>query len=413
MPEKQFITGIPGVKVRDIFQAEQFIVLRGEVSRTPENLCPHCQSQELRVQATVLRKLKHAFWEGKLVFLHLNVPKLFCRRCGRYFMLPIPGVLPKRQATERYRQEVFELHHGGLTQKHLSRTHRIGTATVERWYQSFVAYRVKELEGRCCPIVLGIDEHFFTRKDGFATTLVDLRNHKVFDVVLGRTEASLGAYLERLPGRERVAVVVMDLSETYRRIVQKYFPNAKIVADRFHVIRWTNHQFLKTWGDLDPEAKKSRGLLSLMRRHPWNLKPEQKQKLDRYLDEQMPAMRAVYEFKTGLVELLLKKHQNQREAKQLIPQLLWHIEECRKSPLPRFRELARTLTYWLEPIARMWRFTKNNGITEGLHTKMEMISRRAFGFRNFKNYRLRVIALCGWDGLFNRTNSIAVRTCPT
>ena len=43
---------------------------------------------------------------------------------------------------------------------------------------------------------------------------------------------------------------------------------------------------------------------------------------------------------------------------------------------------------------RMWRFTKNNGITEGFHTKMEMISRRAFGFRNFDNYRLRVRVMC-------------------
>ncbi|MCM2278069.1 MAG: transposase, partial [Oligoflexia bacterium] len=60
----------------------------------------------------------------------------------------------------------------------------------------------------------------------------------------------------------------------------------------------------------------------------------------------------------------------------------------------------QTLRSWLEPIVRMWRFTKNNGITEGLHTKMEMISRRAYGFRNFKNYRLRMIALCGWDGVF-------------
>jgi len=42
----------------------------------------------------------------------------------------------------------------------------------------------------------------------------------------------------------------------------------------------------------------------------------------------------------------------------------------------------------------MWRFTKNNGITEGFHNKMEMISRRAFGFRNFENYRLRVRVMC-------------------
>jgi transposase len=39
----------------------------------------------------------------------------------------------------------------------------------------------------------------------------------------------------------------------------------------------------------------------------------------------------------------------------------------------------------------MWRFSKTNGITEGFHNKMEMISRRAYGFRNFENYRLRVL----------------------
>lgn len=400
MPERQFITPIPGVEILDIFEGNQTIVLQARVPRRRNISCPRCQSQELRIKATIRRKLKHAFWAGKLVVLDLRVPKLLCRSCLRYFVHPIPGVLPKRQSSEQFRQDVFHLHQGGLTQKHIAATHRIGTATVERWYQDFVAYRVKELEGRCCPLVLGIDEHFFTRKQGYATTLVDLRNHKVFDVVLGRDEASLGVYFSKLPGRERVQVVVMDLSESYRRIIKKYFPNAKIVADRFHVVRWVNHQFLKTWGDIDPGARRNRGLLSLVRRHPWNLSQEQQQRLKAYFKEQCPAMAPIYEFKNGLLELLLKKHQKREEARRLIPQLLWHIEECRKSPLPRFQELSRTLKRWLEPIARMWRFTKNNGITEGLHNKMEMLSRRAFGFRNFQNYRLRVIALCGWNGVF-------------
>ena len=61
----------------------------------------------------------------------------------------------------------------------------------------------------------------------------------------------------------------------------------------------------------------------------------------------------------------------------------------------RAQDLGQTLWSWREPIAQMWRFTKTNGITEGLHNKMEVISRRAYGFRNFQNYRLRVRALCG------------------
>jgi putative transposase len=38
--------------------------------------------------------------------------------------------------------------------------------------------------------------------------------------------------------------------------------------------------------------------------------------------------------------------------------------------------------------------TRNNGITEGFHTKMEVFQRQAYGFRNFQNYRLRVRVMC-------------------
>ena len=52
-------------------------------------------------------------------------------------------------------------------------------------------------------------------------------------------------------------------------------------------------------------------------------------------------------------------------------------------------------TFGVDPIIRMWRFTKNNGITEGFHRKMKLIQRRAYGYRNFENYRLRVLVECG------------------
>ena len=71
---------------------------------------------------------------------------------------------------------------------------------------------------------IGADEHFFTRRKGFATTLCDLRNHKIYDVVRGRSEAALSTYCERLQGRDAVKVVCMDLSSTYRSFVHKYFP---------------------------------------------------------------------------------------------------------------------------------------------------------------------------------------------
>jgi len=360
--------------------------------------CVYCQHAGVRIKATHQRSVKHTRLGTRLMVLHLKVPKYQCRQCHRYLRHPFRGIRPRYQATESYRLEVFEAHEGGVSQKRLTQTHRIGSATVERWYQSYVRRRVSELAGRSCPQVLGIDEHFFTRKRGYATTLVDLKNHKVFDVVLGRSEASLRSYLKHLPGKENVRVIVMDLSETYRRIAQQYFPNALIVADRFHVVRLVNQHFLKLWQQQDPEGRKNRGLLSLMRRHHWKLTALQKERLHQYL-RQTPVLEALYFAKQQLNGFLVMKSLKRKRAKQILPQFLALLAQFEHSPA---RALAATLKSWLEPIVRMWRFTKSNGITEGFHTKMEMISRRAYGFRNFENYRLRVLALCGWDGVMHR-----------
>lgn len=246
--------------------------------------------------------------------------------------------------------------------------------------------------------MLGIDEHFFTRKKGYATTFVDLKNHKVFDVQLGRSEPSLRRFLRAMDEKDKVQVVVMDMSEAYRRIARRYFPNAIIVADRFHVVRLINQHFLKVWQQYHPEGRKNRGLLSLMRRHQWHLSDEQHANLMNYLAD-FPVLHALYVSKQKLVRFMLLKTLKARRAKVKLPAYLKLLEELKDSPL---RTLAKTLESWMEPIIAMWRFSKSNGITEGFHNKMEMMSRRAYGFRNFENYRLRVLAHCGWDGIINR-----------
>lgn len=203
----------------------------------------------------------------------------------------------------------------------------------------------------------------------------------------------MDGYLAKLPGKERVRIVCMDLSSAYRALVRKHFPNAKIVADRFHVIRLINHYFLACWRDIDPTQSKNRGLLSLMRRHRHNLKPEQKTKLEAYF-EQFPVLKEIYRFKQRLCYLLLKKHRTRKQCAHLANRFLRALHELRQAGLPQLAQLGQTLTSWSVEIATMWRFTRNNAITEGFHTKMEVLQRQAYGFRNFSNYRLRVKIMC-------------------
>lgn len=389
------IVGIPDLEVERV-DRQKSIKVWAKPAKRP--CCLYCGANRLRIKATYQRTLNHTRQGNQVMSLHLKSPKYHCPDCGRYFRHRFNGIRPRYRASDAYRLEVFEAHHGGVTQAKLSRTHHISSATVERWYQHQNALKRSECSNHTCPRVMGIDEHFFTRKKGFATTFVDLGKHKVFDVQLGRSESSLRRYLSRLQDRHKCQVMVMDLSETYRSMARKYFPNATIVADRFHVVRLINHHFLKVWKSHDEQGRKNRGLISLMRRHEWNLRAQQHKKLMLYLDD-YPGLKALYAAKQELNRYMLLKTIKAKRMKAKLPGFLKLLEQLHQSPL---RALAATLESWLEPIVAMWRFSKSNGITEGFHTKMEMLSRRAYGFRNFENYRLRVLAHCGWDGIINR-----------
>jgi len=356
-------------------------------------LCPHCGETKLRMKDFRLRRLRHESWGVRHCVVELETRKWLCLGCGRRFWQRFPGILPRMRASEPFRRSVCQKHFDGISRSRLAKRERIASATVERWFGDYLRHAAAERASAACPQVLGIDEHFFTRRHGYATTFCDLRNHRVYDVVLGRSEASLESYFQRLEGKHLVKVVCMDLAAVYRAIVRRHFPNARIVADRFHVIRLVNHHFLTCWRELDPVGSKHRGLISLMRRHRHNLTDDQYRRLSAYL-AQYPPLETIYRFKQRLCSLLMEKHLNRKRCRKLAPRLLRMIAELRQAGLAPLVQLGNTLYSWKEEIATMWRFTRNNGITEGFHTKMEVLQRQAYGFRNFQNYRLRVKVLC-------------------
>lgn len=384
------ILSISGYKVKSIEGLDPVLI---RVSCTDVVRCPFCGCFELRKKSRYERRVRHESYGRRASILLIEGCKFICKGCCRYFNQRFPGILPRKRSTEFFRKEVFEKHNNGICQSTLAKMLNIGSATIERWYHDFLKLTVSEMKNAHCPRMMGIDEHFFSRKNGYATTICNLRNNKVFDVTLGRTDLSLESYLKNLKGKENVKVVVMDMAEVYRRVVKRHFPNAKIVSDRFHVIKLINYHFLKLWQQIDPDGRKNRGLLSLMRRHEYNLSPLQKNKLGVYF-LRYPELKPIYDFKQKLTMLLLIKKQTKKECKKLIPVFLDYIQQLKNSALEQMVTLGKTLESWKEEVVRMWRFTKSNGITEGFHNKMKTIQKRAYGFRNFENYRLRVRALC-------------------
>jgi transposase len=387
----EIVLGLPGYQITGI--ERQGGVVRIAVRSEGPVICPHCQGHQHHSKGRYERVVRHEDWGRRPCVLVLEARKWLCLGCRRQFRQRFPGIQPWQRSSDAFQRLIYELHLDGINRSRLGARRHLAPATVERYFERGLARQCKEWHPGRCPPVLGLDEHFFTRKQGYATTFCDLRRHKVYDVVLGRSEAALEAYVQRLEGRDAVRLVCMDLASVYRALVKRYFPNARIVADRFHVIRLVNHHFLACWRELDPAGAKNRGLLSLMRRHQHNLTAQQQLRLSAYLHQFEP-LEAIYRFKQRLTHLLLLKSRTRKQCEKLAPRLLRAVAELRNSGLAHLVTLGDTLHSWSEEIARMWRFTRNNGITEGFHTKMELINRQAYGFRNFDNYRMRVKVLC-------------------
>jgi transposase len=76
---------------------------------------------------------------------------------------------------------------------------KLGSATVERIYADFTSRKAREPLSLQCPQVLGLDEHTLHKGQRFATTFCDLKNHRVFDIVAGRSPRALALFSGRSP----------------------------------------------------------------------------------------------------------------------------------------------------------------------------------------------------------------------
>lgn len=393
MPYDHLITGLPFLKVEAV---KYGYPIRVQCSMDQAAVCPRCGGTELRLKDKKLRKIKGITHSDVPTDLFLTVPKYRCQQCGRTFMQEISGVKKYSRTSQPLKEEIFAKHIKGISQTQLAVDLRIGQASCERHIQEMFSLKYRERINTPCPVCLGIDEHHFGKGMTFATTLCDLKKHKIYDILPGKSESSLRYQLADIKDKHKVKIVVMDLSSSYRALVKKHFPNALIVSDRFHVVQLVLRAFSGMYRRIDPSLKWQRGLPKLLMKNKDNLTPEQQTKLTTYFKKQ-PAIKNLYLFKEELKGFLMTKNKSKKAIKKegLIQTFMQFLQQLEEAGFDIFKTLGKTLKSWGAEILRMFTVPYSNGVTEGFHRKMKLIQRRAYGFRNFQNYRLRVIVLCG------------------
>ena len=353
-----------------------------------------CGSHRLIHYDSYRRYIKHVSENGAIYHLKVKCKRYKCLDCGRVFRERLEGVRPYARHSERFKNRLVSEYARNVCNKAIARIYRISASTVERAIHSRYEQKLKEQINYPCPEIIGIDEHTIHKGYKFATTIADLSHHRVYDVIKGKKHSDIESTLMSYKGRENVKVVCMDLSSGYRSIVRRCFPRAKIVADRFHVIRLVLHHFMEFCKSAQEEVKWNRKITYPLRKRRERLKAQEMERLKSFFRGN-PAIELAYEFKERLCGLLNKKSQTAKQCRDNIRKLKEMMKIMKYEAPTEFGKLAETIGEWFAPIIRMWRFTKNNGITEGFHRKMKLIQRRAYGYRNFENYRLRVLVECG------------------
>jgi transposase len=261
---------------------------------------------------------------------------------------------------------------------------------VHTTYYEQLELQVKKLQNPWGTTV-GIDEHAFRRnkKRGhrdFATIFVEYSHKRVREIVLGRSPAELLAEerLTLIQGRENVKNVIIDLSKPYRKLAKELFPNARIIADRFHVIRLFNN-ILHNYRKLATGDVRKNPIRKLLLKKYRDLEPYVRRVLERWLEEN-PLVKEVYHFKEWMHRFYRIKGKG--HARRVLIKM---TDLMAKSNIPELQTLRQTLHHWRDEILQFFENGLTNGRTEGFNRVAKLIQRNAYGFRNFENYRKRLI----------------------
>jgi transposase len=248
---------------------------------------------------------------------------------------------------------------------------------------------------------LGMDEKSFKRGQSYITLLTDLEQGRVLDVEEERTEeAAAAVWLTLSPEQKQgVEAVAVDMWEPFIRTVQKQAPNADIVHDKFHVskylgeavdkVRRQEHKELMAQGD-----ETLKGTRQLWLYNPENFSENQAEEFSALKDLQLKVARA-----WAAKELFSKFWEYQQEGwgRRFFKDWFGWVSRSRLKPVV---EVAQMLKRHLDNLLTYLKHRITNAVTEGLNSKIQSLKSAARGFRNFDNYRIRILFFCGKLNLY-------------
>lgn len=383
-------------------------MLEVSVISTRRPACHHCGSVSVTGHGRNERRLRDRSCSYPCV-LRWSQRRFRCNDCAQTFRETHPAVAGKRRVTERFRRHLFKRAcDEPFTDVAVSE--KVSSYRVEESFEAHAAAELIEANPEP-PRVLSLDESAFRKRFRFHTVFSDPERGAILDLVEGRGKGAVFSGLLAMSDQVRVGIetVVMDCHWPYRQAVEELLPHARIVVDKFHIIRAVDaaaqrvrmrvgrrryRQRIGHQGGIarqqnpanNPTVYRSRWVF--MKRGN-KLTVDEREWLWAVFEAAVDELRRAW----ALKELFAAIYEapDRLEAERRLNE--W-IDAISGAGIPEFLNTWRTLQWWSEQILNYFDDRVTNSFTEGITNKIKVMKRRSYGFRDPFRYRQKVLLSC-------------------
>ena len=353
--------------------------------------CSACGSNDVWAQGGAERCFQGLPIGKQPTHFLLKVPRVLCQDCGIVRQVKIGFADPKKhytRALERYAVELCRRMSISDAVEHL----QLGWDTIKEMVSKNLQRRFGKPKLHKLKQI-AIDEISVGKGHRYLTVVLNLLTGAVVFVGDGKGGDALKPFWKRLRrSHAKIEAVATDMSKAYIAAVRENLKRAVHVFDHFHVIKLYNDKlsdFRRTlYHELTAKGQKLlKGIRWLLLMNQENLDPKKKepQRLERALLLNEP-LATVYYMKEDLRQIWLQA--NKRLARLFLED--W-LAGARASGIRMLEKFADTLEEHQEGILNYYDYPISTGPLEGTNTKIKLLQRRAYGYRDHEFFKLKIL----------------------
>ncbi len=365
------------------------------IHQEPETCrCPACGSPKVQSRGHVQRRFRTVPIGRRATLVVLPIPRVECQDCGVVRQVKVPFADPRRSYTNAFERYALELSRR-MTIRDVAKHLGVGWDMIKDIQKRDLSRRYAKPKLKHLRHI-AIDEIAIAKGHRYLTVVLDLDSGAVVFVGDGKGADALKPFWKRLrPSRARIEAVAMDMSAAYRGAVSTNLPKAKIVFDRFHVMKLFNEKLSDLRRALHREATDvmQRKVLKGTR---WLLL-KASENLDEEKDERKKLEEALALNKSLAVAYYLKEDLRQfweQPGKKFGTLFLdgW-IKRAEASGIKMLQQMAKTLAAHRSGLLTYYDVMITSGPMEGTNNKIKTMKRQAYGFRDKEFFKLKILAI--------------------